>query len=136
MKAIYGLKKALQVWNETFDALYYPSGSKYSPLTHVFKSTRSIITACWYWIRFYEGDMLVTSSSPGLITKTKNDLKTRFEMTGSGRRSNALGVKLENDTDGSFAICQRRYVNDFLKSFTMDECKAATISVALICYLT
>ena len=35
-------------------------------------------------VLIYEDDVLVTGSLPKLVTRTKNDLKTRFEMTDSG----------------------------------------------------
>ena len=73
----------------------------------------------------YVDDGLVTGSSTDLIARTKSDLKTRFEMTDSGK----CAFVLVDGPDGSVTMCQRRYVDDILKRFAMDECKAVTSPV-------
>ena len=40
----------------------------------------------------YVNNVLVTGSSPELIARTKTDLKTRFEMTDSGKCTFVLGI--------------------------------------------
>ena len=77
----------------------------------------------------YVDDVLVTGSSPELIAHTKDMLKTRFEMTDSGKCAFVLGIELLNGTDGSITMCQRRYVDDILKRFGMDNCKAVASPV-------
>uniref|UniRef100_A0AAV1TFY3 Integrase catalytic domain-containing protein n=2 Tax=Peronospora matthiolae TaxID=2874970 RepID=A0AAV1TFY3_9STRA len=66
-----------------------------------------------------------------LIAQTKADLKTRFEVTDSGKCTFVLGIELVDESDGSVTMCQRRYVNDILKRFGMDECKATASPVDL-----
>ena len=77
----------------------------------------------------YVDDVLVTGSSTELIMHTKKDLKTRFEMTDSGKCAFVLGIELLDGADGSVTLCQRRYVDDILKRFGMDSCKAVTSPV-------
>uniref|UniRef100_A0AAV1V8R4 Integrase catalytic domain-containing protein n=1 Tax=Peronospora matthiolae TaxID=2874970 RepID=A0AAV1V8R4_9STRA len=81
------------------------------------------------FILVYVDDVLVTGSSLELIAQTKNDLKTRFEMTDSGKCAFALGIELLDGEDGSVTLCQRRYVDDILKLFGMDDCKAVSSPV-------
>ena len=64
------------------------------------------------FVLVYVDDVLVTGSSPELIARTKNDLKTRFEMTDSGTCAFVLGIELLDGADGSVTMCQRRYVDD------------------------
>ena len=64
------------------------------------------------FVLVYVDDVLVTGSSPELIARTKNDLKTRFEMTDSGTCAFVLGIELLDGEDGSVTMCQRRYVDD------------------------
>ena len=45
-------------------------------------------------------------------------------MTDSGKCAFVLGIELLDGADGSATMCQRRYVDDILKRFGMDECKA------------
>ena len=73
----------------------------------------------------YVDDVLVTGSSTELIALTKSDLKTRFEMTDSGKCAFVLGIELVENADNSVTICQRRYVDDILKRFGMEDCKVA-----------
>uniref|UniRef100_A0AAV1T907 Reverse transcriptase Ty1/copia-type domain-containing protein n=1 Tax=Peronospora matthiolae TaxID=2874970 RepID=A0AAV1T907_9STRA len=69
-------------------------------------------------------DVLVTGSSTEVIVRTKSDLKRRFDMTDSGKCAFVLGIELVNNIDGSVTMCQRRYVDDVLKRFGMNDCKA------------
>uniref|UniRef100_A0AAV1U9M7 Reverse transcriptase Ty1/copia-type domain-containing protein n=1 Tax=Peronospora matthiolae TaxID=2874970 RepID=A0AAV1U9M7_9STRA len=72
----------------------------------------------------YVDDVLITGSSCELIAHTKTDLKPRFENTDSGKCAFVLGIELLDGADGSVTLCQRRYVDDILKRFGMDDCKA------------
>ena len=44
-------------------------------------------------------------------------------MTDSGKCAFVLGIDLVDNDDGSVTMCQRRYVDDILKRFGMDDCK-------------
>ena len=127
VKAIYGLKQASRVWNETFDEFVCSIGfqvSAYDPCLYL----KTIEGHC-VLLLVYVDDVLVTGSSTDLIARTKSDLKTRFEMTDSGKCAFVLGIELVDGPDGSVTMCQRRYVDDILKRFAMDECKAVTSPV-------
>uniref|UniRef100_A0AAV1TKX7 Reverse transcriptase Ty1/copia-type domain-containing protein n=1 Tax=Peronospora matthiolae TaxID=2874970 RepID=A0AAV1TKX7_9STRA len=77
----------------------------------------------------YVDDVLITGSSCDLIARTKTDLKTRFEMTDSGKCAFVLGIELLDGADGSVTLFQRRYVDDILKRFGMDDFKAVASPV-------
>uniref|UniRef100_A0AAV1UHT0 Reverse transcriptase Ty1/copia-type domain-containing protein n=1 Tax=Peronospora matthiolae TaxID=2874970 RepID=A0AAV1UHT0_9STRA len=89
------------------------------------QASRAIV----FFVLVYVDDVLVTGSSLEMIARTKNDLKTRFEMTDSGKCAFVLGIELLDGEDGSVTMCQRRYVDDVLKRFGMDECKAVASPV-------
>ncbi|KAG2794064.1 hypothetical protein PC113_g25450 [Phytophthora cactorum] len=125
VKAIYGLKQASRVWNETFDEFVCSIGfqvSAFDPCLYV-----KIVDGHCVLVLVYVDDVLITGSSPELISRTKTDLKTRFEMTDSGKCAFVLGIELVDGPDGSVTMCQRRYVDDILKRFGMDECKAVLL---------
>uniref|UniRef100_A0AAV1U725 Reverse transcriptase Ty1/copia-type domain-containing protein n=1 Tax=Peronospora matthiolae TaxID=2874970 RepID=A0AAV1U725_9STRA len=127
VKSIYGLKQASRVWNETFDEYVCSIGfqvSDFDPCLYIKTSDGHCV-----FILVYVDDVLVTGSSLELIAQTKNDLKTRFEMTDSGKCAFVLGIELLDGEDGSVTICQRRYVDDILKRFGMDDCKAVASPV-------
>ena len=127
VKAIYGLKQASRVWNETFDEFVCSIGfqvSAFDPCLYI-----KVVDGHCVLVLVYVDDVLVTGSSPELITCAKNDLKTRFEMTDSGKCCFVLGIELVDGPDGSVTMCQRRYIEDILKRFGMDECKAVVSPV-------
>uniref|UniRef100_H3HA46 Integrase catalytic domain-containing protein n=1 Tax=Phytophthora ramorum TaxID=164328 RepID=H3HA46_PHYRM len=122
VKAIYGLKQASRVWNETFDEFMCSIGfqvSAFDPCLYI-----KVVDGQCVLVLVYVDDVLITGSSHELIARTKTDLKTRFEMTDSGKCAFVLGIELVDGPDGSVTMCQRRYVDDILKRFAMDECKA------------
>ncbi|KAG2812911.1 Retrovirus-related Pol polyprotein from transposon TNT 1-94 [Phytophthora cactorum] len=125
VKAIYGLKQASRVWNETFDEFVCSIGfqvSAFDPCLYI-----EFVDGHCVLVLVYVDDVLITGSSPELISRTTNDLKTRFEMTDSGKCVFVLGIELVDGPDGSVTMCQRRYVDDILKRFGMDEFKAVLL---------
>uniref|UniRef100_H3H7U1 Integrase catalytic domain-containing protein n=1 Tax=Phytophthora ramorum TaxID=164328 RepID=H3H7U1_PHYRM len=127
VKAIYGLKQSSRVWNETFDEFMCSIGfqvSAFDPCLYI-----KVVDGQCVLVLVYVDDVLITGSSPELISRTKTDLKTRFEMTDSGKCAFVLGIELVDGPDGSVTMCQRRYVDDILKRFAMDECKAVVSPV-------
>uniref|UniRef100_A0AAV1TT82 Reverse transcriptase Ty1/copia-type domain-containing protein n=1 Tax=Peronospora matthiolae TaxID=2874970 RepID=A0AAV1TT82_9STRA len=108
VKAIYGLKQASRVWNETFHEFVCSTGFPVSDFD-----------PCLY-LKITSGD------STELIMRTKSDLKARFEMTDSGKCAFVLGIELVDHDNGSVTMCRRRYVEDVLKRFGMSDCKAVT----------
>uniref|UniRef100_H3GC12 Integrase catalytic domain-containing protein n=1 Tax=Phytophthora ramorum TaxID=164328 RepID=H3GC12_PHYRM len=140
VKAIYGLKQASRVWNETFDQFMCSIDfqvSAFDPCLYI-----KVVDGQCALVLMYVDDVLITGSSLELIARTKTDLKTRFEMTDSGKSAFVLGIELVmvhvalspatelvDGPDGSVTMCQRRYVDDILKRFAMDECKAVVSPV-------
>uniref|UniRef100_A0AAV1VA69 Reverse transcriptase Ty1/copia-type domain-containing protein n=1 Tax=Peronospora matthiolae TaxID=2874970 RepID=A0AAV1VA69_9STRA len=115
--------------NETFDEFVCFIGfevSAFDPCLYI-----KVVDGHCVLVLVYVDDVLVTGSSLELIAQTKADLKTRFEMTDSGKCTFVLGIELVDESDGSVTMCQRRYVNDILKRFGMDECKATASPVDL-----
>ena len=105
VKAIYGLEQASRVWNETFDEFVCSVGfqvSDFDPCLYLKVSSGQCV-----FLLVYVDDVLVTGSSTEMIARTKNDLKTRFEMTDSGKCAFVLGIELVDNDDGSVTMCQR-----------------------------
>ena len=53
----------------------------------------------------YVDDVLVAGSSLEMIVQIKADLKTRFEMTDSGKCTFVLGIELVDGPDESVTMC-------------------------------
>ena len=121
VKAIYGLKQASRVWNETFDEFVCANGfqvSAFDPCLYI-----KIMDGHCVLVLVYVDDVLVTGSSLDMIARTKADLKTRFEMTDSGKCTFVLGIELVDGDDVSVTMCQQRYVNDILKRLAWTNAK-------------
>ncbi|KAG3231278.1 hypothetical protein PI124_g23628 [Phytophthora idaei] len=102
VKAIYGLKQASRVWNETFDEFVCSIGfqvSAFDPCLYI-----KVVDGHGVLVLVYVDDVLITGSSPELISRTKNDLKTRFEMTDSGKCVFVLGIDLVDGPDADYAF--------------------------------
>jgi hypothetical protein len=128
LKAIYGLNQASRVWNETFDEFVCSIGfevSKFGPCLYI----KCVDGQCVFLL-VYVDDVLVTGSLPELIASVKRQLKERFEMTDSGVCKFVLGIEVVSNDDGSVTLCQRRYVDDLLKRFGMEDCKPIASPVA------
>ncbi|KAF1333661.1 Integrase catalytic core protein, partial [Globisporangium splendens] len=129
LKSIYGLKQASRVWNETFDEFVRSIGfavSDFNPCLYL-----KVVDDQCALLLVYVDDVIVTGSSVEIIAQVKQQLKQRFEMTDSGKCKFVLGIELidHDDDDGSVTLCQRRYVDDILRRFGMEECKSAASPV-------
>ncbi|KAG6619109.1 putative integrase [Phytophthora cinnamomi] len=127
LKAIYGLKQASRVWNETFDEYVRSIGfrvSSYDPCLYI-----KVVDGECVLLLVYVDDVLVTGSSAEMIAEVKRQLKSRFEMTDSGKCSFILGIEVVDNADGSVTLSQARYINDILERFGMQDCKPAASPV-------
>ncbi|GMF34083.1 unnamed protein product [Phytophthora lilii] len=127
VKAIYGFMQASRVWNDFFDEFMCSIGfqvSAFDPCLYI-----KVVDGHCVLVHVYGDDVLVTGSSPELIARTKADLKTRFEMTDNRKCAFVLGIELVDGPDGSVTMYQRRYVDDILTRFGMDECKTVVSPV-------
>jgi hypothetical protein len=127
LKSIYGLKQASRVWNETFDEHVRSIGfevSKFDPCLYI-----KCVEGHCVLLLVYVDDVIVTGSSVDLITEVKHELKQRFEMTDSGACKFVLGIELIEHEDGGVTLCQRRYIDDILKRFGMEDSKSVTSPV-------
>ncbi|KAG6590623.1 Integrase catalytic core protein [Phytophthora cinnamomi] len=127
LKAIYGLKQASRVWNETFDEYVRSIGfrvSSYDPCLYI-----KVVDGECVLLLVYVDDVLVTGSSAEMIAEVKRQLKSRFEMTDSGKCSFILGIEVVDNANGSVTLSQARYINDILERFGMQDCKPAASPV-------
>ncbi|KAF1318445.1 Integrase catalytic core protein, partial [Globisporangium splendens] len=127
LKSIYGLKQASRVWNETFDEFVRSIGfavSDFDPCLYL-----KVVDDQCALLLVYVDDVIVTGSSVEIIAQVKQQLKQRFEMTDSSKCKFVLGIELIDHDDGSVTLCQRRYVDDILRRFGMEECKPAVDNV-------
>ncbi|XP_022751424.1 uncharacterized protein LOC111300070 [Durio zibethinus] len=127
-KALYGLKQAPRVWNSRIDDNLLKLGFKksFSEATlyiKVFNSNDLLI------VSLYVDDLLVTGSKSALMKDFKLQMQEIFEMTDMREMSYFLGMEIHQDQQGIF-ICQRKYANEILNKFGMENCKPVNTPLA------
>lgn len=75
-------------------------------------------------------DIVNMSFSQKLINEFKSDIMNTFEMIGLKLLNYFLGLEVKQEEYGAF-VTQRKYVEDLLKEFNMQQCKASATSIAI-----
>ncbi|KAK8628127.1 hypothetical protein V6N13_063839 [Hibiscus sabdariffa] len=120
-KALYGLKQAPRAWYKKIDSYLIEKGFERSKNEHTLyvknqgKNDLLIVS-------LYVDDLLVTGNSSNMVLSFKEEMKKKFEMTDLGLMNYFLGMEVHQGENGIF-ISQRKYANDVLKKFKMQNCK-------------
>lgn len=122
LRAIYGLKQSSRVWNLTINKVLLEFGLN-----------RSVMDQCIYYsienekliiVALYVDDVLIFTSSKETENKIAEQLSCNFKMKDLGEAKSILGIVIERNTDfGTISINQRRYIEDMLTKFGLDNCK-------------
>lgn len=75
-------------------------------------------------------DIVNMSFSQKLINEFKSDIMNTSEMIGLKLLNYFLGLEVKQEEYGAF-VTQRKYVEDLLKEFNMQQCKASATSIAI-----
>ncbi|KAM2279296.1 hypothetical protein ACFX1S_040157 [Malus domestica] len=70
----------------------------------------------------YVDDLIFTGNDAKMFDEFKKSMMTEFEMTDMGLMHYFLGLEVIQTTAGNF-IYQKKYAQDILKRFQMDDCK-------------
>ena len=119
-KALYDLKQAPRSQYSRIDSHLVNLGFEKSPsesTLYIKKVDDEILV-----VFLYVDDLLVRGSSKELIDKFKEEMKDVFEMTDLGRMTFFLGMQVHQKQNEIF-LCQHIYAKEFLKKFSMEECK-------------
>ena len=118
-RALYGLKQAPRVWNSRLDEYLEKHGFEKCPTEHaVYKKTAGAecLILC-----VYVDDLIFTGNSERLFSEFKKAMFSEFEMTDKGEMSYFLGIEVQQKEGGIF-ISQKKYAEDILKKFKMEDC--------------
>lgn len=120
-KALYGLKQAPRAWNKRVDTFLQQQGfSKCSVEFGIYvwyPNQADMIVVC-----LYVDDLLVTGSNQSIIERFKGSMRSEFEMTDLGTLNYFLGLEFQYSSQG-IVLHQRRYVQEVLRRFNMENCK-------------
>jgi hypothetical protein len=118
-KAIYGLKQASRTWNQQFHGVLTELGF-----------TRTYADAGIYtnhqrsgdpiYVILYVDDITIMGASLKAITRLKDNLKKRYEITDLGEIASYLGIRITRDrSERTIEIDQSGYIKDILERFGM-----------------
>mgnify|MGYP001791670327 CR=1 FL=1 len=119
-KALYGLKQAPKAWYTKIDGYFTHQGFRRSisePTLYIKSQGNNIII-----VSLYVDDLIVTGNNTSLIEEFKKDMMDTFEMSNLGLMHYFLGMEIKQEEEGIF-ISQKKYTEDMLKKFRMQDCK-------------
>uniref|UniRef100_A0A2N9IJX2 Reverse transcriptase Ty1/copia-type domain-containing protein n=1 Tax=Fagus sylvatica TaxID=28930 RepID=A0A2N9IJX2_FAGSY len=122
-KSLYGLKQAPRAWFERFTSQLEILGfhaSTADPSLFTFKANHDTL-----YLLLYVDDIIITGTSPSLITNLIHKLQTTFELKDLGPLHYFLGLQLHYHTTG-FSVHQTKYASDLLQRFDMTNCKPSS----------
>ena len=122
-KALYGLKQAPRAWYSRIDKYLHDHGFiKCSCESVVYKK---VIGSNFVIFCLYVDDIIFMGTSISLVKEFKEEMKSEFEMSDMGEMQYFLGLQIRQTAAG-ISICQTKYVEDMLRRFNMQNCKAVS----------
>jgi hypothetical protein len=123
-KYLYGLKQAPRSCYEKIYASLFQQGfikCKSDPNMYIKKYGNGQIAL----ISLYVDVIIIIGSVIGLIEEIKRKLSQEFEMKDLGNLHYCLGLEVWRD-NGKTLITQNKYINEVLRRFNMNTCKAVS----------
>jgi hypothetical protein len=125
--ALYGIKQAPRAWYERLrDFLVLKEFKVEKVYTTLFtKKIEDDLFIC----QIYVDDIILGSTNQDFCEEFSNMMSQEFEMSMIGELIFFLGLEVKQIKHETF-ICQRKYVNDLLKRFGMDNSKSIKTPMA------
>ena len=124
-KSIYGLKQSPRCWNDKLTECLNELGlhaAKNEPCVFIGKmGGHTVIVA------IYVDDGLIMSSATECVQRLRESIAKKFEIT-SGKPTTYVGLEINRSGDtGPIRISQKRYVQNLLTKFNMQDCNPASV---------
>ena len=132
-KSLYGHKQAPRAWFDRFTTHLLFLGfttSTVDPSLFVFHSKGAML-----YLLLYVDDIILTGTSPTLITDLISTLQSTFELKDLGPFHYFLSLQLQYHTSG-FTVHQTKYATNLLSRFNMTSCKPSSTPFAFSSCLT
>ena len=121
-KELYGLKQVPRAWYSRIETYFIKEGFTKCPYEHtLFIKTADggkILIVC-----LYVDDLIFTGNDEVMFEQFKKSMKIEFDMTDLGIMKYFLGIEVLQKADGIF-ITQRKYAQEILERFNMDQCNS------------
>ena len=119
-KTLYGLKQSGRVWNRKFHGELTKMGLSRCEVDHCvyIRQEDEKIAIITVWV----DDLLLFTNSSREMETLKKQLKAVFEINDLGEPNTIIGIEIErNRQDRTISICQRKYINNILKRYNLQD---------------
>ncbi|CAM9355323.1 unnamed protein product, partial [Heterosigma akashiwo] len=118
-KALYGLRQSPRIWymelHDHLLSLGFQRSGHESCLYIRREGGRELMVAV------YIDDLVVSGSSPALVSDFKQSLASKYDLTDQGELTQILGIKVVRDKRGKcFYLSQTSFIKDALSKFGLD----------------
>jgi hypothetical protein len=120
-KAIYGLKQAPRAWFGKLASTLHSFGFISTKCDSSLFILRTAQSTTYFLI--YVDDILITGSSPTMIQRLIDKLKSHFPLKDLGRLHYFLGIEAKQLEGGKLLLTQSKHVSDLLLRVNMQEAK-------------
>ncbi|KAJ9566346.1 LOW QUALITY PROTEIN: hypothetical protein OSB04_002312 [Centaurea solstitialis] len=124
VKALYGLRQAPRTWNMKLDRIL--KDMKFQRCTQEQAVYRRSIGADFIIVGVYVDDLVVTGTSPDIISKFKEAMGTKFDMTDLGVLTYYLGIEVYQRKE-DVLITQAGYAKKVLMDAGMFDCNPTLV---------
>jgi hypothetical protein len=135
MKAIYGLKQLSRMWHTKLHSYLVKIKFKWlssKPNLYARKDRQTFII-----LGVYVDDLLITSNNIEALRHATHQLQQVFPIKGLGPMEYCLGIKVtRNRIERTLSISQKKFIDDILRKYEMEECKPIPTPMTVPCKLS
>lgn len=118
-KALYGLKQAPRAWNTKLNGIL--KDMQFHRCLQEQAIYRKASGNHLLIVGVYVDDLIITGTDTRIITKFKQEMGKKFEMSDLGKLTYYLGIEVSQKSDGIW-IKQENYARKILKESKMQDC--------------
>ena len=128
-KALYGPKQAPRAWYSKLESFFINEGFQRCSSEHTL-FTKAEEGRKFLVVSVYVDDLIYSGNDETMFKRFKHSMKQEFDMSDLGRMKYFLGVEVVLGSEGIF-ISQRKYANEVLERFGMEQCNPVENLVVL-----
>jgi hypothetical protein len=126
-KNVYGLKQGANEWNKKLNTILTDAGYNRSlndPCLYVKQKNGHYV-----YILVYVDDLIAAATSSQMFADFECVMNCVVVMKDLGNLHYYIGLQFERDNDGFFKVCQKKYIEEKLIEFRLDESKESNIPI-------
>ena len=126
-KGLYGLKQSARCWNDTIDNFLKSRGYRVNgadECVYIKTEKRDDGHISFSLLALYVDDIIPISNDLDMLTREKQSICDRFDMSDNGEISYCLGLTIQRDRKNKIiTISQENYLENVLIKCGMDKCR-------------